>query len=518
MQFFRLIAMTVLFVAAFAALLFGASAGVQALANTCTWIGPGDSTPRNWSDGNNWSCGSVPGAGDTAIIDGGGIVVNVDAPVTVQHLTFATNAELRGYQTLTVTGQMTWTSSSSLLGGAALSPAGAVETLVIAPGASLNLSYARFLQGTLVNHGTVQHGNGGVMNTLNAVFDNRTGGVFDVGNASLLGSAFPPGPAGVFKNAGTLLKQGSGEYRLEARLTNTGFVHVTSDTLKVVDAQVAVVTHTGAFAISPAGTLLLDGVLSNFAAASSIDLSGTLRFVNGASGTVRGGYAGPGLTDVLLAQLQFERPTGPVTLSNLNLGSNTFLRGTNDITVTGAMTIAGQAIVEGTSSNTNTLNIAPGATLRIDQSGGLRFRTLNNYGSVVLTAGQCFNVSNDAVFNNQATGTFGVTAGQMGACLPGATPGAQFNNQGHFVKEGVSAFSFYGGLNINNSGPFELSGGTTTVAGAFEQTAGETLLRNASTLGARQALLVTSFSTAAHCGAQARSISHSPTRFRTAGR
>ncbi len=358
---------------------------------TCTWTAPADGTPRNWSVAANWSCGAAPGAGDTAIVNGGGIVIDVDVPVTVQNLTFGTIAELRAYQTLTVTGQMTWTSSSTILGGAALSPTGALETLVIAPGASLSLGHGRFLQGTLVNHGTVQHGNGGVVNALNAVFDNRAGGIFAAANASLLGSAFPPGPAGIFKNAGTLVKQGSGEYRLEARLSNAGFVNVTSDTLRLVDGQVEVVTHTGAFAVAPAGTLILDGLMNNFAAASSINVSGTLRFVNGAEGTVRGAYSGPGLTDLCLAGLAFERPNGAATLAHLNLGSNSWLRGTNDITVTGVMTIAGHAIVEGTSSNTNTLNLAPGATLLINVNpAASSFRTLNNYGSIVLAAGQCF--------------------------------------------------------------------------------------------------------------------------------
>jgi hypothetical protein len=99
-----------------------------------------------------------------------------------------------------------------------------------------------------------------------------------------------------------------------------------------------------------------------------------------------------------------------------------------------------------------------------------------------LAPGQCFALSNDATFNNRATGSVTVTAGQMGACLPGTTPGAQFNNQGYFTKDGVSQFSFYGGLNLNNNGTFELNGGTTSIGGAFEQAAGETRLRNASTL------------------------------------
>jgi hypothetical protein len=120
--------------------------------------------------------------------------------------------------------------------------------------------------------------------------------------------------------------------------------------------------------------------------------------------------------------------------------------------------------------------------LLINVTGGFKTRTLNNYGAITLAPGQCFALSNDATFNNRATGSITVTAGQMGACLPGTTPGAQFNNQGYFTKDGVSQFSFYGGLNLNNNGTFELNGGTTTIGGAFEQAAGETRLRNASTL------------------------------------
>ncbi len=92
-------------------------------------------------------------------------------------------------------------------------------------------------------------------------------------------------------------------------------------------------------------------------------------------------------------------------------------------------------------------------------------------------------VSNDAVFNNRATGTYSRDrAGRWALCLPGTTAGAQFNNQGRFVKEGASQFSFSGGLNINNSGAFDVQWRHDDVGGAFVQTAGETRLRNASTL------------------------------------
>ena len=180
--------------------------------------------------------------------------------------------------------------------------------------------------------------------------------------------------------------------------------------------------------------------------------------------------------------MQFERPAGAATLARLTMFGNDYLRGTNAITVTEAMTIAGQSIIEGTSSHTNTFNIAAGATLHVNQTGGLSFRTLNNHGSIELAGGKCFVMINDAVFDNKPTGTYMVTTGQMGGCLPGATGGRQFNNQGRMVKEGPGQFGFLGRIDVTNTGTLEVNAGTATVAGAFVQKAGETRLRDGSAL------------------------------------
>lgn len=452
----------------------------------CTWTAPADGIPRNWSGAANWSCGAAPGASDTAIVNHGGNVINVDVPVTAQNLTL-TGGELRGYQTLTVTGQMTWT-YGTILGGAALSPTGALETLVIAPGASLNLdsSYVRLKHSTLVNYGTVQQGNAGVVLAENAVFDNRAGGVFAVADGRILDDDWPPGSrAGLFINAGTLLKQNSGEYSMRARLTNAGHVQVVSGTLRLYHGEPPdlLVTHTGSFAVAPAGTLIFDGLKSDFASSSSFDISGTLSFVDGAAGTVRGAFDGPGLTNLVMGELYFERPNGAATLTHLNLGGSSRLRGTNDITVTGVLTMSGGAVVEGTSSNTNTLNIAPGATLRLEQSGGLSFRTLNNHGSFEQATGQQFFMVNDAIFNNGPTGVYTVSSGGMGWGIPWSAIGRQFNNQGRMVKQGSGEFVVWSSIAVSNSGTLDVVGGTLLVDGDFVQSAGETLLRNSSTLG-----------------------------------
>jgi hypothetical protein len=206
-----IITITLAFVSLLALLITPRSITQAAPNATCTWIGPTDSTPRNWSAAVNWSCGKAPGAGDTASVTSGGIVINVDAPVTVQDFTFSF-AELRSYQPLTVTGIMTWM-AGKIAGGVALSPTGALETLVIANGANLMLAdgaWERLEHGALVNFGTVQHGDTGRLYMVQASIDNRAGGTYQAIRGGLYENAI--GTAGVFNNAGLLVKQGSGEF------------------------------------------------------------------------------------------------------------------------------------------------------------------------------------------------------------------------------------------------------------------------------------------------------------------
>ncbi len=81
-------------------------------AATCTW----DGTNGNWDDSARWSCGLVPGAADTAIINGGTITVNV--PTTIGTLLFGgvPTTTLTGPQPITVAVAMTWTGASVLHG------------------------------------------------------------------------------------------------------------------------------------------------------------------------------------------------------------------------------------------------------------------------------------------------------------------------------------------------------------------------------------------------------------------
>lgn len=450
----------------------------------CHWTGPLDGTPRPWSSVAHWDCGAVPSAGDTAVIDGYGRVVDVDSPVTVDRLVLENQSTINGYHTLTVTSNMEW--NGTIAGGGHLSPTGALETVVIAPGAALTMTQPgqdnRLLQGRLVNYGTVEHTAGKRVRLLYAVIDNRPGGVYHVSSGWIDKLNIYPSPddGGSFINAGTLVKDETGLFTLHASLSNAGLVSVLSDTLRVeLVASMQVVTHTGAFSIAAPSVLLLADYEHRFSPTSSVFGSGTFR-IEGADALVFGDYNVTGLTDLaFVTNVYFDTPGGAVALPRLNMGGFTRLRGTNAITVTEYMTIsASNAVVEGSSSNTNTLNIAPGARMQVNSWGGLSFRTLNNYGAVEIGSGQCFDMLNNAVFNNQPGGVLAVTRGQMYGC--NGASGGSVNNYGRIIKLGPDTFEIYYTIGLTNNGVIDVLDGNFSARGPFRQTAGEILL-NAST-------------------------------------
>jgi hypothetical protein len=450
-------------------------------AAVCHWTGPADNAPRDWASIAFWDCGQIPGPGDAAVIDGYGRKININVPVTVERFALINSSSIDAYQTLTVTGAMEW--DGEIVGGGHLSPTGAAETLVIAPGAVLSITNpgpdSRLLRGRLVNYGAVEHAAGKTLRLFYAVIDNRAGGVYRVSSgridkSNIYGS---PDDGGWFDNAGALAKAGDGQFVLHAALSNSGQVTVSQDILRVeMAADVQVVTHTSAFFIDAPGTLLLAGYEHRFEAASSITGPGVLR-LDGADAVVRGEYSLTGLTDLAsAADLHLETPAGAVSLARLNLDNGSRLRGSNDITITQALTLS-NAVAEGSTGVSDTLNIAPGAGMWINAGGGVSFRTLNNYGTVQLTRDGCFAVRNDAVFNNQPSGVFTVSQGRMDACEPfPASRNGVVNNYGRFVKLDPGDFDIDYHISLNNAGSLEIWEGALRADGPFRQTAGETFL------------------------------------------
>lgn len=448
----------------------------------CNWTGPQDAAPYPWSSVAYWDCGKVPGPGDTAIIDGGFRVVSIDAPVTVHNLVLfdgGSGSGIHGHHTLTVTGQMDW--DGAIVGGAHLSPTGAAETVVIAPGALMRLTHTgdgRLLQARIVNYGTIEQTAGKWLWNYYGVIDNRPGGVYRVSGGGIRQNNVYawPDDSGWFENAGALIKEGDDTFTFHMALTNSGQVSITGGALLVhLTSSAQVVTHTGAFAVAAPGILELGSYEHRFGPSSAISGDGILRMSNGARAIVGGAYTLAGLTDLIGgAALYLDTAGGAVSLPVIQMGSSTRLGGSSAITVTQALTMSNALLVNGSNGVSDTVNIAPGATLWVQESSGLSGRTLNNHGAVTLVSGRAFWMEHRAVFNNHPTGVFTVTQGDMRPLNEWSD--CVLNNAGRIVKLDPGDFKKWYNISLNNTGSIEVWDGGFSADGPFRQTAGEVFL------------------------------------------
>jgi uncharacterized repeat protein (TIGR01451 family) len=396
-------------------------AAPQAPAATCIW----NNSTGNWSDIARWSCGAVPGAGDTATINGG--TVTVVQEVTVQGLTF-TGGTLQGSNTLTVTDVMTWTGGTQQGSGAT----------AIASGATLNVTgYVLLRQRTLNNAGTVNWtaANNWYIDT-NAVLNNLAGATFNAQASDVNLGAIN----GIFNNQGTFIRSGPGvSYVTALSFNNSGTVQVVSGVLRLDGGG----TSSGAFAVNAGARLEFNS--SNYV----LDAGATL--------------TGAGLYQLRANTLTIN---GTLTVPNFEQINNTTLTGSGTFTVTQVMTWT-----NGTQTGSGATAIASGATLNVNGYVLLRQRTLNNAGTVNWTAADNWYIDTNAIINNLAGATFNAQAN--GVSL-GAINGA-FNNQGSFVRSG-SATSSVTALAFNNTGTVNVESGVLQFNSSFVQNAGATWL------------------------------------------
>ncbi len=149
-------------------------------AATCTW----DGANGNWTDLARWSCGQVPGAADTAIINSGTITVNV--PTTIGTLFFSgtLTTTLTGAQPITITTAMTWTGASRLR-GIGLTTIDTNATLVISHNVGATAAFER----PMLNKGVVNMVQTGLYAAIVPVtgnFTNTNTGLVNVGGSGIL--------------------------------------------------------------------------------------------------------------------------------------------------------------------------------------------------------------------------------------------------------------------------------------------------------------------------------------------
>ncbi|MBL8166765.1 MAG: putative Ig domain-containing protein [Acidobacteria bacterium] len=425
---------------------------------TCTW----DGTSGDWTNTAKWSCGAVPGPGDTATINGG--TVTVSALESVGTLTLnGGNVSINAAQTLTAAnctlgngnltgaGDVTITSALDWTGAGDQSGAG---TTTIAVGATLNLSGTGskdIFQRTLNNFGTTNvttAGSGHLFLQGSATFNNQAGALFhqqtdtDITNSG-------GGGTFAFNNAGTFRRSGTGDSLVGVPFNHSGSVEVQSGSVSLFGSGMS----NSPMTVSSGATLAFTG--------------GAYTLNNGAALDGAGAYllsdANLGGTLLNVAGTVATAATSTFTHAEGSVG------GTGNLIVNGVYNWSGF----GDQTGTGTTTIAVGATLNLSGTGSKDIfqRTLNNFGTTNVTttgSGHLF-LQLLATFNNQAGALFHQQTDTDITNSGGAAPN-NFNNAGTFRRTGTGDCQVGTGsgggsaLIFNNTGLVEVLSGSLSLA------------------------------------------------------
>jgi uncharacterized repeat protein (TIGR03803 family) len=275
-----------------------------AAAPTDQWTGANSAVDTNWSDGANWSLGTPPTAGQTALFTSnsnvhsftstvdagftntvGGLVIDgtwggtitVSSALTVTGNFILASGSFGGSGAVTVAGDaMQWTGGRIVVGSGGFTNTGVITADTT--GGNLVLTGA----GTLTNDGTITLvGSHSLLLKNTATIDNAAGATVDLtdnGRVTQVGG-------GTFTNAGTLEKSGgTGTSTISTTtLSNTGTVAVAGGTLDISATVTQVSGHTltgGSWTVtgSPAGHARLHitsaGRYTTLGSAAAVTLSG----------------------------------------------------------------------------------------------------------------------------------------------------------------------------------------------------------------------------------------------------
>jgi uncharacterized repeat protein (TIGR03803 family) len=358
-----------------------------AAAVTDQWTGANSAVDTNWSDGANWSLGTPPTAGQTALftnnstvqsfastIDAGftsaigGLVIDgtwggtitVNSALTVNGNSAMASGSFGGSGAVTIAGDaMQWTGGQIQLGAGGLTNTGVLNANTAA--GDLVLTGA----GTLTNTGTINEiGVNSVLLENTATLNNAQGGSYDIkGDGGLAESG-----GGALVSAGTLVKSsGFGTSAIATTsLDNTGTVEVASGTL----------------AVSAAVTQVSGGTLTagTWTVSSSSREHCTLEISSAGSFATLGS-----MTQVALSGLHtaFTNLTG---LTTIDRGAGFSLLNGQSFAMTGALTNRGGLTLSAGSVLTvsGSFTDAPGGRLSFELGGNNLDQTL---GQLVSTAG-----------------------------------------------------------------------------------------------------------------------------------
>jgi uncharacterized repeat protein (TIGR03803 family) len=319
------------------------------------WTGANSAVDTNWSNGGNWSLGTPPSAGQTALFTNnatvksftstvdaaftrpvGGLVIdstwggtiNVSSPLAVNGGLTLGSGSLGGGAAVTVAGDaMRWTGGQIDVGAGGFTNTGVLTANTA--GGNLVLSGA----GTLTNSGTIsENGKNALVLENAATLDNAGGATFALtGTASVSQSG-----GGTFTNEGLLLKTGGTSTIATTTFGNTGAVQVSGGTLDVAAAVTQV-----------SGKTLTAGT---WTVAGSAKVTATLDVTSAGKLTTLGGAAAVTLNG------QGSAFTNLSGLSTIAKGASFSLLGGQSFTTAGALTDRGS------------LTLGPGSVLTVGGS------------------------------------------------------------------------------------------------------------------------------------------------------
>lgn len=440
-----------------------------ALAIDNTWLG----SNGDWSVAANWSAASVPGSGDTVLLNSGTATLSVAATIAALQLG---GGAVAGTGDLSISGASGW-SGGAFSGAASTSFAQALDitgaaTKVLVGGRVLNLAGITTWSGnTAANNNAIRFWNGATINNTGTFVDANDHASFIEHNVG--------GPHN-FNNSGTYNKQ--------------------SATITTVDIGVAF-NSTGTVNVN-AGIFRPSGGTSS--GSFNIAQDALLDFRNGNNTLNNVTISGAGTFEVSSDNVGAD---ALVTLNGGTLGTRFVLSGStlagSDHSFLGTVawtggSISGAAVTtftkDVTISGAATKTLVGGRVLNLEATTTWSGNTGNNNNAIQFW--------NGATINNK--GTF-IDANGFDSFIEHSVGGPHnFNNLGTYVKQSNTITTIDLGLAFNNSGTVQLNAGTFrptggVSSGSFVIAGGATLdfrngshtLDNASTGGAGTFLVST---------------------------
>ena len=500
---------------------------------TDQWTGANYKVDTNWSDGANWSLGTPPTSGQTALFTNNSTVkdftatvdagftnsiagldsnwsgtINVKSPLTVTGNYNMASGTLGGKGAVSIAGTGQWTGGQINLGSGGFTNSG---TLTVD---TTNGNLALVGTGTLTNNGTLtEEGTNALQLESGAKLYNAVGATFDFTKDSNVSQS----GGGTFTNAGTLEKTGgSATSTITSSFVNSGAnAAINVQTATLVLASAGGVSTGGTFTVSPGATLdLTGGVTATYKGTYTGTGAGTVALLGGTLAVASGGAS------FNMSGSLFEWTGGTIDVTKgkfTNTGTINY-SGTGNVVLNGAGSLLNKNSILQSSTGTlvlqngATLNNTSGANYIIENNGSISQSgsgTLTNAGTLAITSGNgVSSVSTNTLDNTGTVQVFGtldisatisqvsgstLTAGTWTVIgLPLSPSTLDFTSTGSLTTIGGKAhvnlsggISYFTNINsvstVQNGGTFSVSGETFTTGGNLTN-AGSLVLTSSGTV------------------------------------